>query len=168
MSILTKFFALRNISIIAVISLFAGSVLMFLSGALFVINAYLIFFLGRSIAILPGHLSEESAASVVLIQSVDAFLLALVLLIFSYGIYVLFIINPEDLNVKLPQWLNIRSISQLKTTLVQVIIVILAVNLIEHVIVVGSEALKWETLIIPASMVGLALALKLMYTGNEA
>lgn len=32
----------------------------------------------------------------------------------------------------------------------------------------GSEALQWETLIIPASMVGLALALNLMHTGKEA
>jgi uncharacterized membrane protein YqhA len=151
-----------------VISLFAGSVLMFLSGAIFTINAYLIFFFGRSVAILPGHLSEETAASVVLIQAVDAFLFALVLLIFSFGIYALFIHNGKTSTTDLPHWLHIGNISELKTLLVQVIIVILAVNLLEHVIVVGSEALKWETLIIPASMVGLALALKLMHTGKEA
>jgi len=141
---------------------------MFLSGAIFTINAYMIFFLGRRVVTLPGHLSEEPAASVVLIQSVDAFLFALVLLIFSYGIYALFIFNAEDPGIKLPRWLHIESISQLKTTLVQVIIVILAVNLLEHVIIVGSDALRWETLIIPASMVGLALALKLMHTGKDA
>jgi len=162
-----RFFALRYVSIIAVISLFAGSVLMFLSGAIFAFNAYLIFFFGRSVAVLPGHLGENTAASVVIIQSVDAFLFALVLLIFSYGIYTLFIYNPEEKNEKLPGWLHIETISQLKTILIQVIIVILAVNVLEHIVIVGSESLKWETLIIPASMVGLALALKLMHTEKD-
>jgi len=69
--------------------------------------------------------------------------------------------------VKLPQWLLIETISQLKTTLVQVITVLLAVNLLEYVVVVRSESLRWEALIIPASMVGLALALILMHTARE-
>ncbi|MDD1689222.1 MAG: YqhA family protein [Methanoregula sp.] len=164
----SRFYSLRYICIIAVISLFAGSVLMFLSGFLHTLDAYLIFFFGRSVVTLPGHLTENAAASVVLIQAVDAFLFALVLLIFSYGIYALFIFNAETSTTKLPKWLHIGNISELKTILVQVIIVILAVNLLEHVIMVGSEALRWETLIIPASMVGLALALNLMHTGKEA
>jgi uncharacterized membrane protein YqhA len=163
-----RFFALRYICLIAVVSLFAGSVLMFISGAVYTLNAFLIFLFGRTVATLPSHIGENTAASIVLIQSVDAFLFALVLLIFSYGIYELFIDRPEERDPKLPRWLHVRSIAQLKTTLVQVIIVILAVNLLEHVILVGSEALKWETLIIPASMVGLALALKLMHTKDEA
>lgn len=166
---IARFYALRYVCVLAVISLFAGSLLMFLSGALHTIDAYLIFFFGRSVADLPGHLTQGAAASVVLIQAVDTFLFALVLLIFSYGVYTLFIERQIDdgESGKLPAWLRIGSISQLKTVLVQVIIVILAVNLLEHVVVVGSEALKWETLIIPASMVGLALALKLMHTGKE-
>ena len=69
--------------------------------------------------------------------------------------------------MKLPQWLLIETISQLKTTLVQVITVLLAVNLLEYVVVVRSESLRWEALIIPASMVGLALALILMHTARE-
>jgi len=162
-----RFYTLRYICIIAVVALFAGSVLMFLSGAFHTIEAYQVFFFGRSIIALPGHMSENAAASVALIQAVDAFLFALVLLIFSYGVYTLFINREVDATVKLPQWLHIETISQLKTTLVQVIIVILAVNLLEYVIVVGSDSLRWEALIIPASMVGLALALKLMHTGKE-
>jgi len=59
--------------------------------------------------------------------------------------------------------LNIESISDLKTTLIEVIIVILAVNVLEHVILVGTLDLKWETLIIPISIVFLAAALWLMH-----
>lgn len=69
--------------------------------------------------------------------------------------------------MKLPQWLLIETISQLKTTLVQVITVLLAVNLLEYIVVVRSESLRWEALIIPASMVSLALALILMHTARE-
>ncbi|MDD5141828.1 YqhA family protein [Methanoregula sp.] len=162
-----RFYTLRYICVIAVVALFAGSVLMFLSGALHTIEAYQIFFFGHSVVTLPGHLSENTIASVVLIQAVDAFLFALVLLIFSYGVYTLFVHREEEMQMKLPRWLRIETISQLKTTLVQVIIVILAVNLLEYVVVAGSESLRWEALIIPASMVGLALALKLMHTGQE-
>jgi hypothetical protein len=48
-----------------------------------------------------------------------------------------------------------------------VIIVILAVNVLEHVIMVGSDALKWETLIIPAAILCLAASLRLMHTHAE-
>jgi len=58
-------------------------------------------------------------------------LFALVLVIFPYGIYTLFIKREDETKMKLSQWLHIKTISQLKTTLVQVIIVILAVNLLE-------------------------------------
>ncbi|HEX3001305.1 MAG TPA: YqhA family protein [Methanoregula sp.] len=164
----SRYFSLRYICIIAVLALFAGSVLMFLSGAVKTIDAYLIFFFGKSVVTLPGHLSQGAAATVVLIQAVDAFLLALVLLIFSYGVYTLFIYNKIDEDTsKLPAWLHIDSISQLKTVLMQVIIVILAVSLLEHIVIIGTESLSWETLIIPASMIGLALALKLMHSERD-
>ncbi|PKG33914.1 MAG: hypothetical protein CW742_00475 [Methanoregula sp.] len=69
--------------------------------------------------------------------------------------------------MKLSRRLHTGTIGQLKTTLVQVIMVILAVNLLEYAGVVGSGSIRWETLIISASMLGLALALKLMHTGKE-
>lgn len=163
----SRIYSLRYICILAVVSLFAGSVLMFLAGSLHTLDAFVVFFLGRSVVTLPSHLSENSAVSVILIQAVDYFLFALVLLIFSFGIYNLFVRNVDESMGKLPCWLQINTISQLKTTLVQVIIVILAVNLLEYVIMVGSEALAWEILIIPASMVGLALSLKLMHTEKD-
>ena len=152
-----KFFALRYICVVAVISLFAGAVLMFIVGAGRTFNAFLAYFLDFENTGLPAHLSQGSLASVALVQAVDAFLFALVLLIFSYGIYTLFVSDiPDTVRSKLPRWLHIRSISDLKTTLFQVIIVILAVNVLEHVILVGSEALTWETLIIPAAVLFLA------------
>jgi hypothetical protein len=54
-----------------------------------------------------------------------------------------------------------------KTILIQVIIVILAVNVLEHVTLVGPEALKWETLIIPGAILFLAASLWLMHAHHD-
>jgi uncharacterized membrane protein YqhA len=163
------FFSLQLICLVAVVSLFIGSVLMFLIGAEQTLSVVFVFLFGvEAPGNLPSHLSESTLASVGLVRAVDSFLFALVLLIFSYGIYTLFVSNAsQDEMDKLPGWLHIANISQLKTTLLQVIIVILAVNLLEHVIVVGPEALKVETLIIPVSVLLLAGALRLMHVPSE-
>ncbi|MFA4826273.1 MAG: YqhA family protein [Methanoregula sp.] len=159
-----RFLSLRYISLIAVISLFVGAALMFIVGAFRTLNAILFLFFDVGTLIIPEHLDRGTVTSVALVQAVDAFLFALVLLIFSYGIYNLFINSQkESTRQDLPGWLRISSISELKTTLLQVIIVILAVNVLEHVILVGSDALKWETLIIPISIVCLAGALLMMH-----
>jgi uncharacterized membrane protein YqhA len=163
-----RFFSLRLICIIAVISLFLGSALMFIIGAGQTVAAIAILFLGFNTESMPAHLTQSTLASVSLVQSVDSFLFALVLLIFSFGIYTLFVINASnEMMEKLPGWLHIANISQLKTTLLQVIIVILAVNLLEHVIKVGPDALRVETLIIPFSVLCLAGALRLMHGTTE-
>jgi uncharacterized membrane protein YqhA len=164
-----RFFSLRAICLIAVASLFAGSALMFIVGALQTIWTIIVFLFGPdSAGGLKAHLSQATLASVGLVQAVDSFLFALVLLIFSFGIYVVFVYNasPEELS-RLPGWLRITDISQLKTTLIEVIIVILAVNLLEHVLQVGPEALRVETLIIPVSVLFLAGALWLMHGKPE-
>jgi uncharacterized membrane protein YqhA len=165
-----KFFALRSVCLVAVVSLFAGAVLMFVVGAERTANAFYVYLqdIGPGNKI-PAHLNQGTLASVGLVQAVDAFLFALVLLIFSYGIYTLFVYDIKEKDrIKLPRWLRIDSISDLKTTLLQVIIVILAVNVLEHVIMVGPESLKWETLIIPVSIVFLAAALWLMHGKDES
>jgi len=159
-----RFLALRYISLIAVVSLFVGAAVMFLIGAARTITAILYLFIDSRELFLPEHIDQGTIASVALVQAVDAFLFALVLLIFSFGIYNLFInSSAENTMANLPSWLRISSISELKTTLLQVIIVILAVNVLEHVIIVGSAALKWETLIIPISILCLAGALLMMH-----
>ena len=163
-----QFVRFRSISLIAVISLFAGAVLMFLAGLLRTIGAFVTVLRRFFLQDFPNTSARVRLPQVALIQAVDAFLFALVLLIFSYGIYILFVhtFSPEELQ-QLPRWMQIESIGELKTTLIQVIIVILAVNVLEHVILVGPEALKWETLIIPGAILCLAAALRLMHVPKD-
>lgn len=73
------------------------------------------------------HLIDTSVSIkltvVAILTAVDTFLLATVLLVIGYGLYELFVDNE----VKLPEWLEIRSLDDLKTKLIGVIVAILAV-----------------------------------------
>ncbi len=73
------------------------------------------------------HLLDSSVSVkltvVAILTSVDTFLLATVLLVIGYGLYELFV----DSEVTLPQWLQIRSLDDLKTKLIGVTVAILGV-----------------------------------------
>lgn len=67
------------------------------------------------------HLKE---LSIILIQAIDAFLLATVLYIIALGLYELFI----DDRLELPKWLEVHTLDDLKARLLGVIVVILPVT----------------------------------------
>jgi uncharacterized membrane protein YqhA len=73
------------------------------------------------------HLIDSSVSIkltvVAILTAVDTFLLATVLLVIGYGLYELFV----DSEVKVPEWLEIRSLDDLKTKLIGVIVAVLAV-----------------------------------------
>jgi len=73
------------------------------------------------------HLLDSSVSVkltvVAILTAVDTFLLATVLLVIGYGLYELFV----DSEVTLPQWLQIRSLDDLKTKLIGVTVAILGV-----------------------------------------
>lgn len=73
------------------------------------------------------HLLDTSVSIkltvVAILTAVDTFLLATVFLVIGYGLYELFV----DSEVNLPEWLEIRSLDDLKTKLIGVIVAILSV-----------------------------------------
>ena len=75
--------------------------------------------------------SNAKTLSVGLIEAVDAFLIAIALYIISLGLYVLFV----DDALKLPKWLEIHNLDDLKNNLVSVVIVVLAVLFLREAIV---------------------------------
>ncbi|MEN6609907.1 MAG: YqhA family protein [Methanoregulaceae archaeon] len=171
MDLLKTFFSLRYVSIIAVISSFIGAVILFLLGALKIAGAVaVLIFGGEGISLLTeihGPSSATSAVVLLVINSVDLFLFALVLLIFSYGIFELFVRDIAVENaVDYPSWIKIRSIGQLKSHLVQVIITILFVQFLEIVIVNGEKLLSWEAIVLPAAILFLAGAVYFMQAGH--
>ena len=110
-------------SMLAAIALFIISTIQVAAGLIYFVN------------ILRGNSTDYEHLVAIFVSSVDGYLFATVLLIFSMGIYELFI-NKIDLVSKQkdsrPNWLRINSIDDLKSSLGKVILMILIVSFFEH------------------------------------
>ncbi len=159
---------MRWISIIAIICSLLGALLMFIVGAAHTIEAFGVYFGLLDSHIFGGEKLLGVDVMVQLVSALDSFIFALVLFYFAFGIYHLFL-EPDssdqanaELKAKLPKWLNVTSLGQLKKSLLEVIIVLVAVLFLKEVLYLqkGTE-LQWTVLIAPAATIAFALALKL-------
>ena len=158
------FFALRYIIFIIVIGTFMGAGLMILLGVSETWEAFMVFFSNEPLAEKFGDISHAEAAALTMVGSIDDYLFGLVLIIFSYGIYILYLHDySKTTNTEMPSWLIIKDIEQLKKTLAQVIVIILFVKFLETVL---TTDLVWENLIIPISIALLAIGLKFLFEEN--
>ena len=117
----------RYLMLIAVLGCFAASVTLLIYGAL-------------ETVITISHtttapISSENSKQLILsfIEVVDLFLLGTVFYITALGLYELFI----DERIKVPHWLEIHTIDDLKTKLTSVIVVVLSVLFL-------SEVVRWN------------------------
>lgn len=117
----------RYLMLIAVFGSFAASVTLLIYGALETVIT-----IGHT-ATVP--ISRENSKQLILscIEVVDLFLLATVFYITALGLYELFI----DDRIKVPIWLEIHTIDDLKTKLTSVIVVVLSVLFL-------SEVVRWN------------------------
>ncbi len=127
----------RFLAIIAVLGSILSSILMFVRGTMLAFHGLQIFIVEFSH--IGTHSNEESEIVPLLISSVDNYLFATVLLIFSLGIYELFISKIDTVSLEdfgdegnRPNWLKISSLDDLKNSLGKVIIMILIVAFFEH------------------------------------
>ena len=81
----------RYISWVAIICSLLGSVLLFIVGAMKTYSAYETVFSSTLSSDSLSHMDTSEIATIYLIKSLDTFLIALVLFIFSHGIFTLFI-----------------------------------------------------------------------------
>ena len=93
-----------------------------------IIGAFILMVIGtweilRSLIKLFDTAIPLKASVVAILTAVDTLLLATVLLVIGYGLYELFV----DSSVKLPPWLEIRSLDDLKAKLIGVVVAIIAV-----------------------------------------
>lgn len=160
------FYALHYISWIAIIFSLLGSLLLFIMGALKTLNAFRVFFLGY-IPKDKAHLHTADIGITYLKKSLDTFLIALVLFIFAHGVYTLFISNKSSTeNNGILNWIQTPNIGHLKNVLAEVIVIILFVKFLE-VVFVNIDHLKWELLILPISVVLVAIGLKILKLNKE-
>ncbi|MDX6746542.1 YqhA family protein [Polaribacter sp. PL03] len=91
----------------------------------------------------------------------------MVLFIFAHGVYTLFISNKKyDDGKNVLKWIRTPNIGHLKNVLAEVIVIILFVKFLE-VVFVNIDNLKWEIIILPISIVLLALGLKFLKLNKE-
>ncbi|HCD36153.1 YqhA family protein [Chlorobium phaeovibrioides] len=146
--------ASRYLVLLAVLALFAATITLLLYGTISV--GWLIFDAATS-----GALSSKGAKSLVLgfIENADLFLVATALHIMALGLYELFI----DDTIPMPPWLQIHTLDDLKTKLIGVIVVVLAVVFLGH-------AVTWHgdhSIIYFGGAIGAVIASLAIFTGPK-
>jgi uncharacterized membrane protein YqhA len=103
---------------------------------------------------------EWKNPGVVIVESLDRFLLAILFYIFGVGMIKLFL--PEVFKgTDLPKWLDVKGIKELKVLLWETILVTLMILSVTH-LVGHTDTLTWDALILPSVIAILSLSLFLM------
>ena len=91
----------------------------------------------------------------------------MVLFIFAHGIFTLFISDKKvEKKVSVLKWISTPNIGRLKSILGEVIVIILFVKFLE-IILINITNLTWEILILPISIILLAISLKFLGLGRS-
>jgi uncharacterized membrane protein YqhA len=153
----------RYLALIAVVFSALASLLMFFAGAQKTIKAFRTFFFHEPLfEDAPAHLDLTDQTMIFVLQAMDTFLIALVLLIFSFGVFNLFIAQIKaPKNLPGAPWAQITTIEGLKKALVEVVLVVLAVLFLWELLLLEDEA-TWNVLVAPIGIVLLAAALRLV------
>lgn len=158
----------RYLTLLSVIGSLAGAFLMFLLGVIRIIDAYRV--LIPAFDSQQTYVGTDAAAIINVIEALDRFLIAIVLLYFAYGVYELFIRRRSDTpTVTLTSRLRVESIGQLKQVVAEVILVVLFVLFLRVALQVYGDpdaAMTWARIatvgLLPLSIVLLAAALRLV------
>ena len=154
----------RYTAIIATVFSVLGGLLMFIIGAKKTLDAVWLYFVEEN-PVSPyeeGTIDRAELAMVTLVESMDAFLLALVLIIFAVGVFNLFVRRATVLEPSEPLgWLRINSLERLKQVLMEVLMVILAVLFVRLALTYEGNV-NWNLLILPGGILLLAGAVRLI------
>ena len=156
----------RYLSVVVVFCSLLGSALMFLIGIFKTYRAFAVCF--RLVSV-PNEMESVKVTDIAIgsvIGSMDAFLVGLALMIFGYGVFTLFIREVSADESGAFRWIQIPSLGHLKSLLAEIVIVIIFVKFLE-VVVISINKLSWEVLILPASILLLALSLKFAGLRNK-
>ncbi|WP_048709074.1 YqhA family protein [Microvirga massiliensis] len=145
--------SLRLVMLFASFGAALGAVLMFWKGGVKLATA-----LGEVL------LAEADTASITpaVMAATDAFLFGVVLIIFAYAITFGFVFDlPETVRARMPAWMQVRTINELKHTLVEAILVYLVVDFATDM-ASGMDHLNLNALTMPLSVLVIAAALRLL------
>jgi uncharacterized membrane protein YqhA len=106
-----------------------------------------------------GQAREITAA---VMGATDASLFGVVLIIFAYAIAFGFVFRLDSgARERVPGWMQVENVSELKHALIEVIIVYLVVDFATD-LAAGDNILAWESLVKPVSVVLIAATLRLI------
>ncbi|GJU99745.1 Golgi apparatus membrane protein [Tanacetum coccineum] len=161
-------FDFRFLALLAVGGSLAGSLLCFLNGCVYIVDAYKVYWTSCSKGVHTGKMVLR------LVEAIDVYLAGTVMLIFGMGLYGLFISNAtnnvqpaDDRALKgstlfgmfamreRPKWMKISSLDELKTKVGHVIVMILLVKMFERskmvTIATGLDLLSYSVCIFLSS-----------------
>jgi len=150
----TPLFKLRYVLLVPILVSILGALMMFAVGWNHAYNALL--------ALLLEQDFSNQGVVLPVIKALDAFLIGIILFIFAFGIYDFFVsvLEPaHDAGVR-PDWFKFDSTGELKTKLVELVLVILTIQFFEQMVAVIPEIEEpFMFLIIPAGAATLAFSL---------
>lgn len=155
----------RYLTILAVIGAALSALALFVKGTFVVALGIKDFF--SSFSIESAH--DYEGLIEVFVSSVDIYLFAMVLVIFSMGVYELFISKIDPVEQKAdqrPTWLQIRNIDDLKSSLGKVILMVLIVSFFKHALIVQYKT-AIDLLFLAVGVVLIALALYLVHSQHK-
>jgi len=147
---LQKLLSIRYIILVAVVVMFLNAVLFIVGGTALSIKGYIEFIENGFIP------SETYQPGLYVLKGLDGFMLAIIFLIFGFGIARLFLFNnaPDD---KIPTWLMFKDMKGLKVLLWETILVTLVIYCLQ--ILLTHKEQSPEMLILPGAILILAIAL---------
>jgi uncharacterized membrane protein YqhA len=145
-----KLLNIRYIILVAVGILFLNSVFFIIGGTVFSFKGYIEYIQNGFIP------SETYNPGLYILKGLDAFMLAIIFIIFGLGIARLFLFNNahED---QIPSWLRFKEMKGLKVLLWETILVTLVIYCLQ--ILLTKKELSFELLILPGAILLLAVAL---------
>jgi uncharacterized membrane protein YqhA len=144
------FLSLRFLMLFASLGALFGALLMFALGGAKLVHA--------AAMLLSGPLDPRTTTTDVM-GATDAFLFGIVLIIFALAVAFGFVFH-HGARSRLPSWMQVGSLRELKHTLIEVILVYLVVDTATDL--AAAEQLSWPALIKPATVLLIAAALRLM------
>ena len=145
----------RYIAFVLVVAILVGTLILIGIGCYYIWSA---------VAVLIGLGSSEAevfwaiGAKLAILKAVDSFLFAIVLLYLGFGVY--YLASDSD-DKEEPSWLEVRSVADMKKTLLEVVVVLVAILFLQA-LVEQARDLNWLLLVYPAAIIALAIALKLI------
>lgn len=159
----TLLFAQRFVSFLAVIGSMLASIVLFLTSSIKIVEG-----IHYALGVFGDEGFSTSKQVVFFVEAIDGYLFATVLIIFSIGIYELFINKIDPVSLKTdnrPSWLRIATIDDLKNYLAKVILMILIVSFFERSIEMTFSSVQ-DLLFLAVGTLLLAGALYLTHRGT--